>query len=213
MPRRIYGYSAKEIIGRSISLLIPSERPDELPAIMEHLRRGESIEHIETERVANDGRRLSVSLTVSPIRDRAANVVGASSIARDITARKNAEKQLAAAHHRSSAILESISDGFNAFDREWRYTYVNASGAKMTGKTVGDLLGANLWELWPGLETTPVGVAYRRAVAEISRSSLKTFTPNPSIAGLKSAATPRPKDSPCSSPISRSANRPSAPRS
>jgi PAS domain S-box-containing protein/excisionase family DNA binding protein len=90
---RIYGYSADEVVGRSISRLIPDNRPDELPAIMERLRRGEHIDHFETERVGKDGRRLNVSVTISPIRDASDRIIGASTVARDITARKQAERE------------------------------------------------------------------------------------------------------------------------
>jgi two-component system cell cycle sensor histidine kinase/response regulator CckA len=90
----IYGYRAKEVIGRNISLLAPPERPDEIPDILRKVRRGESVEHFESVRMAKDGRRLSVFISVSPLRDSAGNVVGASAIARDITAQKRAEEHL-----------------------------------------------------------------------------------------------------------------------
>jgi PAS domain S-box-containing protein len=90
----IYGYRAKEVIGRNISLLAPPERPDEIPDILRKIRRGESVEHFESMRVAKDGRRLNVFISVSPLRDAAGNVVGASAIARDITAQKRAEEHL-----------------------------------------------------------------------------------------------------------------------
>jgi PAS domain S-box-containing protein/excisionase family DNA binding protein len=88
---RLYGYTAAEVIGRPISLLIPSDRPDELPSIMEKLRRGERIEHYETERVTKNGQRISVSVTISPIRNAAGRLVGASAIARDISERRQLE--------------------------------------------------------------------------------------------------------------------------
>jgi two-component system, NarL family, sensor histidine kinase UhpB len=75
-------------------MLVPPDRPDEIPRIMESVRRGEKVDHFETVRVAKDGRRLDISLTVSPIRDRSGNVVGASTIARDITERKRTEEAL-----------------------------------------------------------------------------------------------------------------------
>jgi two-component system, cell cycle sensor histidine kinase and response regulator CckA len=90
----IYGYRAKEVIGRNISLLAPPERPDEIPDILGKIRRGEGIEHFESVRMAKDGGRLSVFISVSPLRDTAGNVVGASAIARDITAQKRAEEHL-----------------------------------------------------------------------------------------------------------------------
>jgi len=89
---RIFGYEAHEMIGRSITLLIPPEHPDEEPGILARIRRGERIEHYETERRCKDGKRVIVSLSVSPIKNRQGVVVGASKIARDITDRRRAEE-------------------------------------------------------------------------------------------------------------------------
>src|SRR5262249_33402470 len=75
---RIYGYSAAEMLGRHISILVPPDRPDELPTVMERLRRGERIDSYETERIRKDGTRFHVSVTVSPMKDAAGRVVGAS---------------------------------------------------------------------------------------------------------------------------------------
>jgi PAS domain S-box-containing protein len=91
---RLFGYSAAEAVGRSITLIIPPERHDEEPAILARLRRGERLEHFETVRVAKDGRRLDISLTISPVRDRDGVIIGASKIARDITGKKRAENAL-----------------------------------------------------------------------------------------------------------------------
>ena len=91
---RIYGYTPEEAIGKHISLLAPSDRPEEIPEILEKIARGESIEHSESVRVTKDGRRLDVSISVSPLRDAKGDVIGASAIARDITAQKRAERQL-----------------------------------------------------------------------------------------------------------------------
>jgi PAS domain S-box-containing protein len=89
---RLYGYTAEEVIGRPVSILVPPDVSDKFPAIMERLKRGERIEHDETVRVRKDGRRVDVSLTISPVRDADGQVVGASKIARDITARKHSEE-------------------------------------------------------------------------------------------------------------------------
>src|SRR5205807_2430249 len=83
--------AAAEVVGRPIALHIPPERPDELPGIMARLGRGERITQFETVRLCKDGRRVEVSVSIAPIRDRAGAVVGASTIARDITAQKRAE--------------------------------------------------------------------------------------------------------------------------
>ncbi len=90
---RIYGYSREEAVGRSISVLVPPDRPDELAEqIFDKLRRGERVDHYETERIRKDGARIHVSLTISPITDANGRIIGASTIARDITERKRAEE-------------------------------------------------------------------------------------------------------------------------
>ena len=105
---RLYGYSAEEMKGQPISVLMPRERPNELIAILERLRRGEGIAHYETVRCRKDGRRIDVSLTVSPIKDAAGNIIGASAIARDITQRKQAERQLKKALKEKELLLQEI---------------------------------------------------------------------------------------------------------
>ena len=89
--QRLYGYTSAEAVGRPISLIIPPELADELPTILERLGRGVRIDHFETTRVAKDGRRIDVSVTVSPVRDPWGRIIGASSIARDITHRRQIE--------------------------------------------------------------------------------------------------------------------------
>ena len=91
---QLFGYTAEEVIGKPVTLLIPPERHDEEPGILERIRRGERIEHYETVRRRKDGSLLDISLTVSPIRDAKGNIVGASKIARDITRRKRVEVAL-----------------------------------------------------------------------------------------------------------------------
>jgi len=90
--RRIFGYEASEMIGQSIFRIIPPELQGEEYEILARLQRGERIDHYETVRVAKDGRRIDVSLTVSPLHDRSGKVIGASKVGRDITDRKRAEK-------------------------------------------------------------------------------------------------------------------------
>jgi PAS domain S-box-containing protein len=90
-----FGYAAAEMIGTSITRLIPPAQRDEEPAILAHLRRGQRVEHLETLRQTRDGRVIDVSVTVSPIRDPGGRVIGASKIVRDISALKEREREIA----------------------------------------------------------------------------------------------------------------------
>jgi PAS domain S-box-containing protein len=100
---RIFGYTADEMIGTSIMRLIPPDRQEEEREILSRLRRGERLNHFETNRLAKDGRQLTVSITVSPIKDSSGRVVGASKVARDITERKKAEETLKKAMEEAAA--------------------------------------------------------------------------------------------------------------
>jgi PAS domain S-box-containing protein len=91
---QLYGYTATEAVGQPIALLCPPDMPDEIPTLLERLARGERIAHYETQRLCKDGTRLDVALTISPIRDNTGRIIGASKIARDITARKRLEAAL-----------------------------------------------------------------------------------------------------------------------
>jgi PAS domain S-box-containing protein len=91
---RLYGYTAQEAIGQPVSILIPSDREDEEPRILERIRRGETVEHYETVRCQKNGTRMNISLTVSPLKDGDGRVVGASKVARDISDKVRARETL-----------------------------------------------------------------------------------------------------------------------
>jgi PAS domain S-box-containing protein len=91
---RLFGYTAEQAIGRSISMLIPADRADEEDRIIARLRAGEPVDSFETERLKSDGSLIPISLTISPIRDESGRIVGASKIARDITDKKEAENRI-----------------------------------------------------------------------------------------------------------------------
>lgn len=91
---RLFGFTAAEMIGQSITRIIPEDRQHEEVEILTKLRRGERIERYETVRVRKDGEQLEISLTISPVRDSSGRIVGAAKIAHDITARRRFEREL-----------------------------------------------------------------------------------------------------------------------
>jgi PAS domain S-box-containing protein len=105
--RRIFGYTAEEMIGRPILLLIPEDRQEEEPVILERLKRGERVDHFETKRLTKDGRLLDISLSISPIRDKQGRIIGASKIARNITDQKEAERIISEGKERFRQELEA----------------------------------------------------------------------------------------------------------
>ena len=113
---RLYGYKPEEMIGRSVRMLMPADIRDELQKIFEHIRRDEMVMHYETVRRHKDGRRIDVSLTISPIKDAHGEIIGASKIARDITERKRAEKQLGDILAREKAAREAAEAANRAKD-------------------------------------------------------------------------------------------------
>jgi PAS domain S-box-containing protein len=130
---RLFGYTAEEVVGRPITLIIPPERLDEEKVILARLSRGERIDHYETVRVAKDGRRLDVSLTVSPIRDAEGCIVGASKVARDVTERKQAEQALRASEQRFRTLTAHAPVGIFLSDRDGDLLFVNECWCQMAG--------------------------------------------------------------------------------
>jgi PAS domain S-box-containing protein len=151
---RMFGYTAAEIIGKSVLMLIPPERQAEEQDILSRLRRGERIDHYETVRIAKDGRRLDVSLTVSPVRDGSGRIVGASKIARDITEQKRAAHALAEQKEWFRVTLNSIGDGVIACDRDCCVTFINKQAERLTGWTSAEATGLPLTRVFDVLHDT-----------------------------------------------------------
>src|SRR5262245_36729599 len=117
---RLFGYEAAEMIGKPISILIPSDQSDEEPKILRRIRSGQPVDHYEAKRQTKDGRILDISLTVSPIRDSKGNIVGASMIARDITERKRVEIREREAKQRAEALSRSKDEFIATVSHELR---------------------------------------------------------------------------------------------
>lgn len=113
---RMYGYSAEEMVGRPLTVLLPEDRQNEVFDVIDRLRRGETVEHFETVRRARDGRELQVDLTASPIRDSTGNLIGVSAITRDISARLERERSLRESEARLQLAKRAADLGIHDFD-------------------------------------------------------------------------------------------------
>ncbi len=141
--QRIFGYSAEEVIGKPVTILMPPDRVDEEPGILARLRRGERIDHYETVRQRKDGTRLDISLTVSPLKDHTGRVIGASKIARDITDRKRAEAELRESERRLQDLLAAIPAAIYTTDAAGKITYFNEAAVTMAGRR--PVIGTDEW--------------------------------------------------------------------
>jgi PAS domain S-box-containing protein len=129
----MYGYAAAEAIGRPISLIIPAHRIEEFTHILESIRRGERVEHYETERLTRSGQIIRISLTVSPIRDRTGKVIGASAIARDISHLRKTEAALVEAERRYHSLVETALYGIFRATLDGRFLQVNPALVRLLG--------------------------------------------------------------------------------
>jgi PAS domain S-box-containing protein len=136
----MFGYSAEEMLGQSMLRIIPSEYRKDEEDILSTLQHGQLTNHFETERVCKDGSRISVSVTVSPIRDKAGRIVGASKIARDISEKKRAESALAEQEAQYRAVIETTTDGFWVMDEQGRILAVNDAYVRQSGYTREELI-------------------------------------------------------------------------
>ena len=135
--QRIFGYTADEVVGKSVTILMPEGHLDEEPAILARLRAGQRIEHYETVRVRKDGRLIDISLTVSPIRGPNGQIVGASKIARDITDQKQARRELDEASQRLKLALDAARLGDWSWDAESDLVTLSETAARIFGVAPG----------------------------------------------------------------------------
>src|ERR1035437_980899 len=118
--QRILGYTQEEVIGKSIAIIIPPYRQDEEPRILARLRAGERIDHYETVRMTKDGRLLEISVTISPIKNDRGEIIGASKIARDITASKQLLRELQIAKDAAEAASRAKDQFLSVLSHELR---------------------------------------------------------------------------------------------
>jgi PAS domain S-box-containing protein len=140
---KIYGHAASEVIGRSITILAPPGHREEIDEILARIRRGESIEHFQTKRLRKDGTEISVSLTISPIKSRQGVIIGASTIARDISAQEKAERELRESEQRFRELAENIREVFWLSDsKNRRMDYISPAYERVWGRSCESLYAA-----------------------------------------------------------------------
>jgi PAS domain S-box-containing protein len=142
---RLFGYTAEEIIGQPVTVIIPPELHGDEPKILGKIRSGERIEHFQTVRVHKNGQRINVSLTVSPIKDAKGTIVGAAKIVRDITRQKKLEE----AALRLAAIVESSDDAIASKDLNGFVTSWNRSAEKLFGYKAEEIVGKHITLIIP----------------------------------------------------------------
>jgi PAS domain S-box-containing protein len=140
---RIYGYSATEAIGQQISGLVPSHQIVDMEYIIEKIRSGEPVLHYETTRRNKDGRDRNVSLTVSPIKDVQGNLIGVSTIARDITEQKKAEEVIRSTNAYNRSLIEASLDPLVTINPDGKISDVNAATVRVTGHSRQELIGTD----------------------------------------------------------------------
>jgi PAS domain S-box-containing protein len=133
---KLYGYSSQEILGKSMSLLIPPDRSEEMTAILARVRAGQHVDHFETVQVRKDGMRLLVSLSVSPICDSDGAIIGASTIGRDVTSQSRAREA-------ARSMIESSLDSLVSISPAGKITDANAATVRLTGVPREELIGTS----------------------------------------------------------------------
>jgi PAS domain S-box-containing protein len=144
---RMYGYSAAEVLGRPMTLIVPPDRLDERPQWLEQMLAGRSIAHYDTVRVRKGGEPVDISLTLSPIRDRSGRIIGAATIARDVTERRRAEAALAESEGKFRAFIETTEEWVWEIDERGILTYTNPAIVRILGRRPEELVGRDSLEL------------------------------------------------------------------
>jgi two-component system sensor kinase FixL len=145
----ILGYTAEEAIGRPLSMLLPPGLEDEMARMLERIKAGERIEHFETLRRRKDGTIIDVSITISPVWDDAGRLVGASKVARDITAAKRAQAELEAREAHLQSVLDSIPDAMIVIDSKGIMRSFSVTAERLFGYAAYEVVGQNVSMLMP----------------------------------------------------------------
>ncbi|WP_158927641.1 PAS domain-containing sensor histidine kinase [Acidisphaera sp. S103] len=146
----VFGYTAADITGKSISILLPHGQEDETASILDRIRRGERVDHFETRRRRKDGEVINVSLTVSPVLDDSGRVLGLSKVARDITGAKRALAALAEREAHLQSVLDTVPDAMVVIDTHGIMQSFSTTASRLFGYTATEAIGQNVRILMPG---------------------------------------------------------------
>lgn len=178
----VTGWRSSEALGRPIQQVLrlineQTRQPYEGPVgrVLQEGRPVALANH--TALLTQDGREVPIEDSAAPILDAAGHVAGVVLVFRDVTESRRAQEALAAAHQRTTDILESITDGFFSLDREYRVIYINERGAQLVGKPRAELLNRKLWESFPEAIGTPFQAAYELTLVERVPASFEAFYP------------------------------------
>jgi PAS domain S-box-containing protein len=163
---RLFGYRAEEVIGRPITLLLPPELMVEESQTLARLRDGKPVQHLETVRVAKDGRRIDVSVTVSPVKDPQGHVIGASKIVRDITQQKQAQEAVLRAKEEWERTFHSVPDLIAILDHNHRVMRVNRPMANRLGREPEQCVGLRCFEAVHGMQCQPAFCPHALTLAD-----------------------------------------------
>ena len=167
--QEVFGYTAEEAIGQPVTMLMPPERVNEEPGILERIRSGNKVDHYETVRRRKDGTLLDVSLTVSPIKDSEGRIVGASKIARDITAQKRIERVVLESEEKFYTLAESVPHMVWMAEPDGTVFWFNQAWYEYTGTSHDEMFGWG-WR-------NAIDPEFRSEVERVWKESLETGSP------------------------------------
>jgi PAS domain S-box-containing protein len=154
---KLYGYTASEILGQSVFLLVPPERREELARNLSEIEQDGRIAHLETVRVTKDGRRIDVAVTISPVRSASGAVIGASTLATDISERKRGEAALRQANAYNRNLIDASIDPLVTIAPDGRITDVNSATENATGRSRDELIGTDFCDYFTNPENARTG--------------------------------------------------------
>jgi PAS domain S-box-containing protein len=193
---RLYGYSAEEMVGQSLIQIFPPERKDELEQIMSRLRRGERIDHHETVRVARDGRRIDVSISISPLVDSSGRIVGAATIARDVTFQKRAEEgqrflarvgEVLASSLDVDATLEAVAKLVVPWLADWCAVHLLRNDGRIEPVAIAHVDPAQVAWAWELTERFPIDPDDPTGVPKVVRTGEPDYFPEITEAMIEAA--------------------------